>query len=839
LLSALTLLGASGAWQAQTWASPQQRAAADASVEQAVLDRYCVSCHNSRLNTAGLALDSLDVGAVAADAGRWEQVLRKVRAGVMPPIGRPRPDQATYEALIAHLERELDRAAAERPNPGRTETFHRLNRAEYRNAVRDLLGVEVDVADLLPPDDASYGFDNIAGVLRFSPTLMDRYLAAASAISARAVGKLPSAPNADVFRIADDLPQNDRMEGLPFGTRGGTRIDYTFPATGEYAVRVRLARQVGVNDQSVPNFHQPQQLEVTLNGERLTVFELAASQPASRRRAAPSVDADQVSEDDRNRNDLDADWEVRFQAKAGPATLGVTFLTRSAALIETLIEPYMSPYPPGDRTLASRKGAYLRSVEVLGPFTVGPAADPPSRRRTFICQPSDEADEPACARTILRSLARRAYRRPVTDEDIGGLLASFGQGRESGGFEAGIELAIQRLLVSPEFLFRIAAVPPGVAPETNYPVGDVELASRLSFFLWSSIPDDELLAAAERGELRNPVVLERQVRRMLADGRSGALTENFLGQWLLLRNLPAVRPDPHTDPDFDESLRLALRRETELFFESIVQEDRSVIELLSADYTFLNERLAKHYGIPHVYGSHFRRVTLPEGSPRGGLLGQGSVLAVTSHANRTSPVARGKWILENILGTPPPAPPPNVPELEEVKDPGRVLTMRERMAEHRANPVCASCHLVMDPLGLPLENFDQSGRWRTVDVGADSRRGSFTAIDVSGALPDGTTFNGPAEMRDALVARADDFVLTLTEKLLTYALGRGLEYYDMPAVRAIVRDAARDNYRFTSLVLGIANSLPFQMRRSPAFPRPVAAHAVEPAHGDMVRLTSR
>jgi hypothetical protein len=825
-------------------ARPLQQAATDVppsiSSQRALLDRYCVTCHNEKLKTAGLALDALDVANPGVDAPAWESVVRKLRGGAMPPVGRPRPDKATSDGFVAWLEAELDRAAAARPNPGRTEAFHRLNRAEYRNAVGDVLGVDVDVAALLPPDDASYGFDNIAGVLRFSPTLMDRYLAAAKKISPIAIGRPPSVPNSELFRLSDDLPQDDRIEDLPFGTRGGTLIQYNFPADGEYVVRVRLARQLGMNDINIPNYALPQELEVSLDGEPLKVFTLPATVPApSRRRmpaqssspgapesapaAAASDNAQQqappaaplVPAARRDRNELDVDWEVRFSAKAGTRDLAVTFINRTSALLETLIEPYLYPYAAGSRNLASRKGAYLRSVEVMGPFNAAGTADTASRRRIFVCRPTS-VSELRCAKTILSTLARRAYRRPVADADLQGLLSSYAEGRAEGGFEAGIELAIRRLLVSPEFLFRTQAVPPRVAPDTNYRIPDLELASRLSFFLWSSVPDEELLDVAARGRLRDPAVLERQVRRLLADPRSQALVENFVGQWLQLRNIRALGPDPFKDPDFDESLRQALRGETELFFESIMREDRSVVELLSANYTFLNERLAKHYGIPHVYGSHFRRVTLPEGSVRGGLLGQGSILAVTSHANRTSPPVRGKWILENILGTPPPAPPPNVPVLEEKKDAGQALTMRERIAEHRTNPTCASCHVIMDPLGLALENFDHAGRWRTVEEGFDSRLASFTPIDSAGALPDGTTFDGPLELRAVLVSRADTFVHTLTEKLLTYALGRGLESYDMPAVRAITREMAGQDYRFTSLVLGIVKSLPFQMRRSPA-----------------------
>ena len=803
---------------------------------RAVLDRYCVTCHNERLRTGDLALDTLDLSDVAHDAAVWEKVVRKLRGGVMPPVGRPRPDSLTYAALVSWLEAELDRAAAVHPNPGRTEAFHRLNRAEYQNAVRDLLGIELDVAALLPGDDSSYGFDNIAGVLRFSPTLLERYLTAAKKVSRAAIGGPPPFPNFDVFRVADDLPQDDRLEDLPFGTRGGVRIRYNFPADGEYVVRARLARQLGGQDRDVPRFQTAQQLEVSLDREALQVFTLPAAQPTVGRRrptppaqpsagprsrpTAPAAPEREQPETGRQRigvgarNRLDADWEFRFATTAGPHDVAVTFTTRTPALLETLIQPYLYPKPPGSNQWSSRRGIYLRTVEISGPFEVTGVSDTPSRHRIFVCRPARPSEEAGCATTILSTLARRAYRRPVTDAELAALLTFYNDGRAAGDFETGIELALRGLLVSPGFLFRIERDPAQIAPDTDYRISDLELASRLSFFLWSSIPDDELLEAAMQGTLAEPAVLDRQVRRMLADSRSAALVDNFVGQWLQLRRVPTLAPDPFKDPDFDESLRRALRRETELFLDSIIHEDRSVLELLEADYTFLNERLARHYGVPHVYGSHFRRVALPAGSVRGGLLGQGSVLAVTSHANRTSPVVRGKWILENILGTPPPEPPANVPALEEKQDGGQALTMRERMEEHRVNPICASCHLIMDPLGLALENFDQAGRWRPVEESFNSRVASFTPIDTVGTLPDGTTFDGPVEMRQALLSRSDNFVATLTEKLLTYALGRGAEHYDMPAVRAITRDAARNDHRFSSLVLGVVNSVPFQMRRS-------------------------
>jgi len=837
LLAAAGVALLAGGLQAVGPQAQSATAAVSRSPQRTLFNRYCLSCHNeteAARGTVPVAFEGLDLANVGGDPDIWEQVVRKMRAGVMPPAGRPRPDTPAHEGFMSWVEAELDTAAAARPNPGRTEAFHRLNRAEYRNAVRDLLAIDIDaigagdVNALLPADDASYGFDNIAGVLRFSPTLMERYLVAAKKVSRAAMGTPPPFPNFDVFRLADDLPQDDRFEALPFGTRGGTLVHYNFPIDGDYTIRVKLARQVGTYDRNVPNFHEPQQLEVSVDGEPLRVFTLAASVP-------PEL----VPPEERRRIDratLDEDWVVHFQATAGPREVMVTFINRTPALLETLIQPYQRPHPSGGHNWGSRRGVYLRSVEISGPFPVGETSsasaggassdttagtveiadtsDTPSRTRILVCRPTDSSQETACASTILSALARRAYRRPVVEADVAGLLRFYEEGRDEGTFESGIEMAIRRLLVSPEFLFRTESDRTDIAPNTNYQVSDLELASRLSFFLWSSIPDDELLDLASRGTLHQPGVLEQQVRRMLADPRSRAIVDNFVGQWLFLRNVPALGPDPYKDPDFDESLRLALRRETELFFEAVMRDDRSVVELLDADYTFLNERLARHYGIPFVHGDHFRRVTLPADSARGGLLGQGSILSVTSHPNRTSPVVRGKWILENILGVSPPAPPPDVPELVEPEHLATAVSMRDRMTAHRANPACASCHRMMDPLGLALENFDQAGRWRIVEESFDSRSASFVPIDTAGTLPDGTTFEGAAELRSVLVNRSDRFVATMTEKLLTYALGRGLESYDMPAIRTITREAARDDHRFSALVLGVVRSLPFQMRRS-------------------------
>ena len=768
----------------------------------ALLDRYCIACHNERLRTADLVLDTHDVTRVAAAPAVWETVVRKLRAGAMPPLPRPRPDAATYDRFIAWLETELDRAAAVDPNPGRTEAFHRLNRTEYHHAVRDLLDLEIDVAELLPADGASYGFDNIAGVLGVSPTLLERYLAAARKISRVAVGRPAPSATAEVFRLASDLPQDDWVVGMPFGTRGGGAFRHTFPEDADYVFRVRLARSAG---DALAVFDVAHTLEVSLDGTLVRTFTAGGPPPAD----APR-DSDEYRAWQNRQRTIDRDWEFRLPVKAGPRELRVTFVRRTAAYPETLRQPYLRPYTSitgGD----TRVQPYLGSVAVTGPFAASggaPVEETPSRRRIFACRPLSgaAADQSDCARRILTNLARRAYRRPVTPADLDVLLGFFDEGRYEGGFDAGIEMALRWLLASPEFVLRVERDPVGVAPGTNYAISDLELASRLSFFLWSSIPDDELLDLAAARRLRDSAVLERQTRRMLADDRSRALVTSFASQWLYLRNVPAVVPDEDRFPDVGEGLRQAMRRETELFVESVFREDRNVLDLLTADYTFVNERLARHYGMLRIYGSHFRRVPVAHDARRG-LLGHASILAVTSYPNRTSPVLRGKWVLENLLGTPPALPPPDVPALEETTAGGEALSMREATERHRANPVCASCHRLMDPPGFALEQFDAVGRFRT-------RSAANTQIDASGELPDGTRFDGAAGLRAALVRTPERFVGTLTEKLMTYALGRGLEHYDAPAIRAITRDAAANDYRFSSLIVGIVKSMPFRMRRA-------------------------
>jgi mono/diheme cytochrome c family protein len=806
---------------AHTPASPAQ-------AHRALFDRYCLTCHTTRQKERGtvpLALDTLDLSRVAADAAVWEKVVLKLRAGLMPPAGVPRPEKTAHGAFTSWLEGELDRHWSANPDPGRTEPMHRLNRVEYRNAVRDLLGLDLDVSTLLPGDDVSYGFDNIAGVLKLSPTLMERYLSASQKVSRLAVGTPARTPSIDYYRIADDLSQDANLPGLPLGTRGGTRISYVFPMDATYEIRPRLTRDL---NESMPLYTEAQVLEISIDGQRVGSFTLPgigaregvaepSTDPGAEPPAAPPPSPTQEparpaisqiqqavrasAKERQSRNRADETWNLRVPVKAGQRDVVITFLNRTSALDETARLPFQRPYPAGVNIPETRLGAYLRSVEIVGPLEATGSGQSESRRRIFTCSTRDEA----CARKILSTLARRAYRRPVTAADVDPLLAFYREGAKQRSFDEGIERALRRLLVSPEFLFRVERDPVTAAAGRAYRISDIELASRLSFFLWSSIPDDTLLDLAERGQLSSPAALTREVRRMLADPRADTFITNFAGQWLFLRNLDAAVPVQSIFPDFDDGLRQSFRRETELFFESIVREDRSAFDLLRANYTFLNERLAKHYGIANVKGSHFRRVTLDSSRVRNGLLGQGAILTVTSYPDRTSPVVRGKWILENLLGTPPPPPLPNVPPLKPTNNDGAVLSMRQRMEQHRANPVCASCHAMMDPLGLSLENFDAIGKWRTLGE-------SSAAIDAKGRAPDGTVFEGPAGLRDMLL-HSDRFVPTLTEKMLTYALGRGLEYSDAPAVRAIVRDAAKTDYRVSSLILGIVQSPPFRMRR--------------------------
>jgi hypothetical protein len=749
--------------------------------ERAAIDRYCASCHNSKVKAAGLALDAMSVEKIDQHPEVWEKVVRKLRARYMPPAGLPRPDERTYQAIVSTLEASLDSASTAKPNPGRTDTFRRLNRTEYQNAIRDLLAIEADVASLLPSDESSHGFDNVT-VGNLSPALLERYLSAAQKISRLAVGRPTRSPGGDTITLPPDLTQEERFDELPFGTRGGTVVRYTFPLDGQYEIQLRLARD---RNEYIEGLTEPHEVELMLDGERVQLFTV---KPPPR------------GED---HHLVEKDLHIRVPVKAGPHVLGAAFLKKPSALLETERQPYQAHFNM-DRHPRIQPAVY--SVSITGPYEAKGAGDTPSRRRIFVCQPSKPGEEDGCAKRILSTLMRRAYRRPVIDADLQVPLKFYKDARKDGGFEAGVEMALRAVLVSPEFLFRVEQDPAGAAPDTAYRITDLELASRLSFFLWSSIPDDELLETAIRGKLRTPAVLEKEVRRMLTDVRSRAMVGNFAEQWLYLRNLASTTPDMRAFPDFDDNLRQAFRQETELFFESIMREDRSVLDLLRANYTFINERLAKHYGIPNVYGSRFRRITFGDDGVRGGLLRQGSILTVTAYATRTSPVIRGKWIMANIVGMPPPPPPPFVPALKENSGGGKILSMRERMAEHRANPACSGCHQLMDPVGFSLENYDAVGRWRTAEEGKP--------IDAAGGLPDGSKFDGVSGLQQALLSRPEVFVTTFTEKLLTYALGRGVEYYDAPAIRKVVRDAGAKDFRFSSVILGVVNSTPFQMRRS-------------------------
>jgi hypothetical protein len=753
--------------------------------QRAVLDQYCVGCHNQKALVGGLALDKVDIARAGESAESLEKVVRKLRAGMMPPAGSKRPDSATYTALMTSLENSLDQAAALKPTavpPG----VHRVNRAEYANAVRDLTGLEIDPGEFLPVDDASSGFDNVAGSLTVSPALVEGYIGAAAKISRLALGH-ETAVTEKRYVSPGDRSQEGHIRGLPLGTRGGALVKYNFPADGEYIISWYPVRDY--NGVFFGGNRKGEKLEVLLDGERLKLFEM-----------------DQVAKIAEALNEKN---QVRVVVKAGMHSVGAAFLSTTQVPIDDLDRHNVRSIIESGPLEGFIFSPQISQLVITGPFNGARPKDLPSRSKIMSCQPAPGADEVPCARKIISDLARRAYRRPVKDADLEDLLSEYQAGRNAGDFEKGIERALQTILADPEFVFRGESVPAGVKPGQPYRISDLELAARLSFFLWSSPPDDQLLALATQGRLKDPAVLEQQTRRMLADSRSKALVTNFAGQWLQLRNLSNVSPIALDFPDFDDNLREAFKTEAEMLFESIIREDRNVAELLDADYTFVNERLARHYGIPNVYGSQFRRVKLDgDLAVRRGLLGKGSIELVTSLADRTSPVQRGKWVLMNILGIVPPNPPPNVPPLKEVDNQGGGAapvdqTMRQRMDEHRANPVCASCHKMFDPIGFAMESFDAVGRYRTTEFGKP--------MDLSGQLADGTKFSGPAELRQALLRYSPQFVRVVTEKLLTYALGRGVEYYDMPTVRAIDREAELHNNRFSALILGIVKSTPFQM----------------------------
>ena len=793
---------------------------------RAVVQKYCVSCHNDKVKSGGLTLSTLDMVRVTGHADVWEHVIRKVRTGAMPPVGRPRPDKVVAMNLVTYLETELDKAAYANPNPGRP-ALPRLNRAEYRNAIRDLLALEIDAASMLPNDLAGHGFDNNADALTLSPMLTERYLGAAAKISQMALARPRGVPLPETFFVPTDRDQSVRIsDDLPLGSRGGAAFRYYFPADGEYLFELR-PKESGADGGFEGITAEPHQLDIAIDGVKMTGVTLGGPEFVPRRGGGAGAAAADYPREDRNKKILDL-LTFRVPVKSGSHLVQVYFASKTTAFVEDLFDPSLrrEPYRDGSGN------PQMSSVTITGPQpATASVGDTPSRRRILTCSPRLRAsgasasapsatadrsarqadDEPAaCARTIVSNLARRAYRRPVTEEDLRAPLTAYRGGAASGGFEAGIEMALRSILMSPKFLFRIESQPPKVAVNTPYRVTDLDLASRLSFFLWSSIPDEELLNLAVKKTLSRPDVLQQQVKRMLAGQRSQALVENFAGQWLHIRNVAVHQPSPETLFHFDDNLRKAFERETQLFFESIMRENRSVLDMLDADYTYLNERLARHYGIEGVRGERFRRVALPAGSPRGGLLGQGSILMATSYPNRTTPVIRGKWILENVFGAPPPAPPPNVPTLKDERDPRKVLPMREQMAAHRKNPACAGCHAQMDQLGFALENFDAIGEWRDIYV-------SGAKVDAAAELPDGTKFNGPAELRKVLVRHSDQFTTTMTEKLMVYALGRGLEAIDAPAVRKIKRDATKEHYKFEALIQGIVTSTPFTMRMAQDF----------------------
>ena len=777
--------------QAQQRAAPVQAADQSLSPSRALLDRYCVTCHNERLKTGGVMFDTVDLGRADLHRELLEKVVRKLRSGQMPPQGRPRPDRRDVGAFVAALEAELDRVAAAAPNPGRVSP-RRLNRTEYVNAIQDLLALEIDGEALLPSDMAGFGFDNNAEVLAMTPGLMERYITAATKVSWLALGTLENRPIIQTYRVPTGARQDARMgEGLPFATHGGLAVRHNFPLDGDYLFKIQLGRNDGGGTIGGNIAEREYHVELRIDHalvKRLSVGGKFKGQVKYSLSIAPPEDDLVHRQVALYSMSADEDLEVRVPVKAGPRVVSVGYTNVAPSAFEG----------EGDTVVAE-----LSTLEIHGPFDGVIPGETPSRARIFICRPSSPEDEGPCARQILSTLTRRAYRRPVTDVDLQPFMEFYELGRAVGDFETGIARALEALLSMPEFLMRAETYPTDAAAGMIYPIGDLDLASRLASFLWRSIPDDELLEVAERGRLRDPAVLAEQTRRMLADSRATRWMSDFVGQWLQVRNLQSIVPDPLKFQEFDETLREAMLTETELFFESQVEDDRSILDLLGADYTFLNARLAEHYGIPDVYGSHFRRVPVVDPA-RQGLLGHGSVLTVTSYADRTSVVLRGKWVLETLLGAPPPAPPPNVPPLPENDGQSAPTSLREKMEQHRANPVCATCHANLDPLGFAVENFDAIGRWREDDDGAP--------IDAAITWKD-ARIDGPAEFRNALLEQGEDeFVRTVTEKLLIFALGRGLTYHDAPTVRQLVRDAAQNDYRWSSLILGIVQSAPFQER---------------------------
>jgi mono/diheme cytochrome c family protein len=768
-----------------------------ADAQTAMVKQYCATCHNDRAKAGDLSLAAFNAATLEQHPDVAEQMIRKLRAGMMPPAGARRPDEAQLMALAAALEAKMDRAAALSPNPGR-RPFQRMNRAEYDLAIQEMLGIDVDVDALLPMDTISHGFDNIADVQALNPTVLEGYLRAAAKISRDAVGDPATSPSSIIYTVPRTAAQLKHVEGAPIGTRGGTSVVHVFPADGEYVFRMMM--------HSIPTGQlygsttRGEQIEISVNGERKAILDINP----------------RMSEADPK--GINIETEPIF-VKAGPQRVSAAFIQRWESPVDDLMAPV--DYTLADTQIGSALGIttvpHLRELAITGPHKVTGVSDTISRRRVFICRPTTLAEEAPCAERIIRNLANYAFRRPANGDEVQGLLGFYEDGRKQGDFEIGIRTALQAILASPQFIFRLERAPAGVKPGQNYRITDIDLASRLSYFLWSTSPDQELVALAMKNQLRAPGVLEAQVRRMLKDARSEALATRFASLWLRLQDLDKIHPDALTFPRFDHYLAEAMRRETELLFETIVQEDRSALELLTADWTHVNERLARHYGIPDITGDYFRRIQIPDENRRG-LLGHGSILMMTSVADRTSPVLRGKWVMEVLLGSPPPAPPPNVPTLEETKgvSEARLLSVRERMEEHRKNPTCNSCHRVIDPLGLALENFDVTGAWRIKDNGV--------AIDPAGTLYDGSALSGPIGLRQALLKRKDVVLTSFTESLMTYALGRRMEHYDMPAVRAIVREAAKDEYRMSNFIMGVVKSSAFQMGRAEATETTAAAN---------------
>jgi len=789
------------------------------SPQRVLLDQYCVSCHNqamvnstpvegenllfTQLRGLGMTLDKENVDDVSENPEVWEKVVRKLRVGVMPPPDNPRPGHEDYSEFRYWLEEQLDQANAEKVNPGRTQSFHRLNQAEYQTVIGQLLGLKLDVEELIPADPPDRnGFDNNAEVLSLSPVLMERYVSAAHKIAELAVGATPLGMSIKSYEVPLNLIQNDRLDDqLPFGSRGGAAVTHNFPVDGLYRIKVKL--QTNYVD-FVRGYDQPHQIEVSLDGERIDVFEFGGDAPGM---PAPYSFAGNIRGSDDWEEFMmaiaDEGFELEIPVQAGPRVIGATF-PREIWEAEGIDQPRLFGYHLAVTELPDSNPA-LGSVSIEGPIVSQGPGLTPSREIIFSCIPEDYDAERGCAKEILTGLARKAYRRPLTEDDWLELSEFFESGFKEEGFDKGIQLALERILVAPDFLWRIQQDPEGLLPGESYEITDVELASRLSFFLWSGGPDEELLSLAENGRLRESGILKSQVTRMMDDPKAEAFIKNFIGQWLYLRNLDNVYPLPSAFPEFDDNLRESFKQETELFFDEQIREDHSLLDLFTANYSFLNERLADHYGVQGIYGNHFRKVSL-DGHKRGGLLGHGSLMTVTSYPNRTSVVLRGKFVLDNLLGSPPPEPPPNVPALEESSQTGKQLTMREAMAQHRENPACRVCHAAMDPIGFSLENYDAVGKWRDMFAGVD--------VDASGLLPDGAAFNGRKGLENLILDRPTDFVATVTEKLLTYALGRGVEYYDMPTVRSIVRQSEQEDFSWSSLILGVVKSAPFQMRRT-------------------------